>query len=206
MTITNGYATLAEYKAWITMRGSSTSTDAGDDAVIEDHIEAASRYIDRETGKRFFVDSVDKTRYYTPTDSYELDIDPLSASPTSVSIDSSGVRSYTALTEDTDFELMPYNAALEGQPYTQLAIITALSGNTWPLFTKSVKVVGKFGYPSVPHDVREATLALAQSLNASRSGQVAAGKVTVTASGVVIRPEEVPAYTQRVIKHYRSLV
>ncbi len=206
MTITNGYATLDEYKSWITMRGGSTSADELDDTVIEYHIEAASRYIDRETGTRFFADSSDATRYYTPTDSYLLDIDPLSASPTSVSIDDAGVRSYTALTEDTDFEVMPYNASEEGQPYTQLAIITALSGNTWPLFTKAVKVIGKFGYPSVPDDIREATLGIAQSLNASRAGQPDSGKITVTAAGVVIRPEEVPAFAQRVIRHYRGYV
>ena len=206
MAITNGYATLAEFKAWITMRGSSTSTDAADDAVIEDHIEAASRYIDRETGKRFFVDSEDQTRYYTAEDSFLLEIDPLSASPTSVSIDTTGLRSYTALTEDTDFELLPYNAALEGQPYTQIAIIAAISSYFWPLTTKGVKVVGLFGFPAVPDDVKEATLAIAQSLNSSRSGQTSAGRVTVTAAGVVIRPEEVPPYAQRVIRHYRSIV
>jgi len=206
MTITNGYATLAEYKAWITMRRSSASGDAADDEVIEGHIEAASRYIDRETGTRFFADSVDKTRYYTPADSWLLDIDPLSVSPTSVSIDTTGLRSYTALTENTDFELLPYNAALEGQPYTQLAIITALSSYSWPQLTKGVKVIGKFGFPSVPDDIKEATLMIAQNMNSARSGQTSAGRVTVTAAGVVIRPEEVPALAQRVIKHYRSIV
>ena len=188
------------------MRGSSASGDAADDAVIEAHIEAASRYIDRESGKRFFVDSADQTRYYTPTDTYLLEIDPLSASPTSVSIDTTGLRSYTALTENTDFELLPYNAALDGQPYTQLAIIAALSSYNWPLLTKGVKVIGKFGFPAVPKDIKEATLAIAQNLNSTRSGQTSAGRVTVTAAGVVIRPEEVPAFAQKVIRNYRSIV
>lgn len=206
MAITNGYATLAEYKQWVTMRGSSTSNDPTDDAVIENHIEAVSRYIDRETGVRFFADSTDATRYYTPTDSYVLKIDPLSAAPTSVSIDTTGTRSYTALTINTDFELLPYNAALDGQAYTELHIIAVLSSYSWPILAKGVKVVGKFGYPSVPHDVREATLLIAQNLNSARSGQTAGGRVTVTAGGVVIRPEDVPSYAQRVIQHYRGYV
>ena len=203
MSITNGYATLAEYKAFITMRGSSTSTDAADDSVIEALIEGASRYIDIETGQRFFADNADKTRYYTPDDNYALKVDPLSASPTSVSIDRTGTRSYTALTEDTDFELWPFNAALDGNPYTEIRIISALSGYTFPLTTKGVKVVAKFGYPAIPKDVHNATLEIAQSANASRSGQPNAGKISVTAGGVVIRPEEVPAMAQRVIQHYR---
>ncbi len=35
MTTLNALATLADYKAWFTMRGGSTSTDTADDAVIE---------------------------------------------------------------------------------------------------------------------------------------------------------------------------
>jgi len=206
MTITNGYATLAEYKNWITMRGSDVSADPVDDTIIEVHIEAASRYIDRETGKRFFADSVDKTRYYTADAPYLLDIDPLSAAPTSVSIDTTGTRSYTALTQDTDFELLPYNAALEGQPYTQLAIIPQLASYSFPTFSKGIKVIGKFGFPAAPTDIKEATLLIAQALNGSRSGQTSGGRVTVTAAGVVIRPEEVPPFAQRTIRHYRSLV
>ena len=206
MAITNGYATLEEYKNWITMRGSSTSADAGDDAVIELLIEQASRYIDEQTGKRFFADSADATRYYTPDDSHILKIDPLSASPTSVSIDQTGLRSYTALTEDTDYEMLPYNAALEGKPYTEIHIIAMISSYTWPQFAKGVKVIGKFGFPSVPKDIKTATLMIAQGVNSLRSGQSSQGKVTVTAAAVVIRPEEVPATAQRIIQHYRPLV
>lgn len=206
MAITNGYATLAEYKAWITMRGSSTSTDAADDTVIENHIEFVSRFIDQETGKRFFADSEDKTRYYTPDDPYILEIDPLSASPTSLSIDTTGLRSYTVLTEDTDFELWPYNAALEGAPYTHIHIIRAISSYSFPQIAKGAKLIGLYGYPAVPKDIREATLGIAQSINSLRSGQPNAGKVSVTAGAVVIRPEEIPAFAQRIINHYRPKV
>jgi len=205
MTITNGYATLAEYKAWITMRGGSIGTDAADDAVIELLIEGASRTIDRETGTRFFADSVDKTRYYTPKDEYFIKIDPLSASPTTVSVDYSGTRSYTAITEGTDFDLTPYNAALDGQPYTGIEIITT-TGAYLPIFNKGLKVVGKFGYPSTPKDITQATLEIAEAVNSSRSGQNANGRITVTQAGIVIRPEEIPATAQRVIMHYRGMV
>ena len=85
MSITNGYATLQEYLYWIRMRGSGNSDDQIDDAVIGNLIEAASRYFDRETGKRFYADSTDATRYYTAVDSLVLKIDPLSAAPTSES-------------------------------------------------------------------------------------------------------------------------
>lgn len=53
MTARNTYATLAEYKSFVTSRGQSSSTDATDDAVIDSLLEQASRYIDDETGRTF---------------------------------------------------------------------------------------------------------------------------------------------------------
>lgn len=206
MTITNGYATLAEYKAWIAVRGlaGSVGTDTSDDSVIEILIESASRYFDRETGKRFYLNGTDETRYYTAENSYEINIDPLSTL-TSLSVDYNAVRSYTALV-DADYDLLPVNAALDGTPYTCIAIDTVNSGAYFPTSRNGVKLVGKFGYPSTPTDVKEATLSIAQSLNSSRSGQTSGGRVTVTAAGVVIRPEDVPAFAQKIIQHYRSWI
>ena len=52
----NGYSTLADYKKWSVARGLSGSvvTDTSDDAVITSLIENISRYIDGETGRKFF--------------------------------------------------------------------------------------------------------------------------------------------------------
>lgn len=208
MAITNGYATLAEYKNWIAVRGLSgdVALDVQDDSVIEILIEAASRYIDRETGKRFFKDTSDQTRYYTTDDAYCVRVDPLAEAPTSVSVDyTEGLRSYTVLSSSTDYDLLPDNAALEGMPYTEIAINTAYS-SYFPKSRRGIKVVGKFGYPAVPKDVKDATLMIAQNINSARSGQSSNGRITVTAGGVVIRPEEVPALAQKVIEHYRTYV
>ncbi len=208
MTITNGYATLAEYKAWIAVRGlaGSVGADTSDDTVIEILIEAASRYIDRETDKRFYLNSTDETRYYTVGEdgTYCVKIDPL-GTLTSISVDYAGIRSYTALIA-ADYDLTPDNAALDGVPYTSIEINTMLSTAYFPSWRKGVKVVGKFGWPACPKDVQEATLSIAQSLNGARSGQTSGGKVTVTAAGIVIRPEDVPAFAQKIINHYRSWV
>lgn len=67
MTTLNSYATLAEYKSFVTARGQTASTDTNDDAVIETLLKSASRYIDSQTG-RFFYPLV-QTRYFdVPTD------------------------------------------------------------------------------------------------------------------------------------------
>jgi hypothetical protein len=62
MTTLNSYATLAQYKAYVTARGQTSTTDAGDDAVIEQLLKSVSRYIDGQTGRHFFPKI--ETRYY----------------------------------------------------------------------------------------------------------------------------------------------
>ena len=69
-----------------------------------------------------------------------------------------------------------------------------------------MQVIGKPGWPVTPKDIQDATLTIAQSLNGARSGQTSAGKMTVTAAGIVIRPEDVPAFAQKIIESYRSKV
>ncbi len=54
MTVINGYCTLADYKAYVTARGQTTSTDDADDGVISNLINAASRFLDTATNRRFY--------------------------------------------------------------------------------------------------------------------------------------------------------
>jgi hypothetical protein len=203
---TNSYCTLAEYKTWIAVRGlnGTVGIDASDDAAMEILIEAASRYIDRETGRRFYLNAIDETRYYTPSDDdyYDITIDPL-ATITSIGVDYSATRSYTLLDAD-DYDLIPENAALDGYPYTGIAINSMLSTAYFPFYRKAVRVIGKFGWPTAPADIKEAVLSIAQNLYGARSGQSSGGRVTVTAAGVVIRPEDVSAFVQKIIEHYRG--
>lgn len=205
MTIANGYATLAEYKTWISMRGQAgaVSTDSSDDGVIEILIEAASRYIDRETGRRFYMNGTDETRYYTTEDSFLVWTDDI-GSLTSIAVDYAGDRTYTLLTA-SDYDLIPDNAALNGDPYNGIEI-NRITGSYFPTTRRAVKVIGKFGYPAVPTDIKEACIAIAQGINATRSGQTSGGKVTVTSAGIVIRPEDVPAFAQKIIQHYRNML
>jgi hypothetical protein len=201
----SSYATLAEYKAFATVRGASASTDAADDAVIENMIILASRYLDNATARRFWKNVADETRYYTPDFAGTLYCDDLAATPTTVKVDEDGDRTYSVtLTEGTDYDLMPHNAALEGWPYTYLEIVHD-SDHWFPGSQKGVQIVGKFGFPSVPDDIKQATLGIVQNLYAARTGQTSPGNVSVTAAGIVIRPQDVPGWAQVIITAYRRL-
>lgn len=70
MSITNGYATLAEIRAWV---GITSVSDTTDDTALEKCVEAASRLIDNETGRTFYART--ETHYYdTPENARTLEI------------------------------------------------------------------------------------------------------------------------------------
>ena len=204
MAITNGYCSLAEYKAYISMRGLSgaVGTDASDDAVIEDMVENVSRYIARQTGRRFYVDGSDTDYFYKVDDSYEIPL-PDFASITTVSVDYNNTRSYTALVSG-DYDKLPDNYVAEGLPINGLAI-TPTSSAYFPTWRRGVKVTGKRGWSAVPADIKDACLAIVENIYSARSGQTSAGRVSITASGVVIKPQDVPDFAQMTIKNYRIM-
>lgn len=63
----NIYATLAEYKAFVTARGQTFTTDTADDAVIVDLLESASRFLDEKTARQFYP-SIQTRVYDLPVD------------------------------------------------------------------------------------------------------------------------------------------
>ena len=207
MTITSGYATLAEFKTWASVRGTTASTDTNDDAVIEDIIEAVSRWIDGQTGRKFVIEGTASTRYYTADNSDTIRVDEISnaANITSVSVDYDGEMStYTALSATTDYITLPDNSLALGVPITGFEIAPN-SSNYFPTTRRGVKVVAKFGWASVPDNLKTDALAIALNIYKERSGQSAAGQVTITGAGVVVRPDNVPAWALADILRYRII-
>lgn len=101
MTAINTYATLAEYKAFVTARGQSSSTDATDDVVIDNLLEQASRYLDSKTS-RWFYPRIEE-RFYSLPDCNELSLDAdLLEVITFLNGDDSAIAS-------TEYNLLPKN-------------------------------------------------------------------------------------------------
>lgn len=146
------YCTVAEVKEQERLNISVTTFDTA----ISGAIEAISRAIDNETGRFFYVDSVDATRYFTAAFADRIYIGDF-VSITTLSTDQ-GSRSYQAWTVDTDFDLWPYNAALEDKPYARIEQV--ITGRyRFPVdLGKGVKVVGKWGWPAVPKPIHEACI------------------------------------------------
>ncbi len=199
------YASVNDFKSWVTARGATASDDSADDLVIQRILESVSRHIEEQTGRRFWKNSTAETRYFPAIEAYRLEVPDL-VSITTLSVDYSNTRVYTDFVA-ADFELSPPNAALDGKPY-DLIEISPNSSAYFPVFdlggSRSVKILGVFGWPSIPGNIVSACLSITHNVWMGRSGQTGSGRVTVTASGVVIRPEDVPPMVQQDLLSYRN--
>ncbi len=154
MAITNGYTTLNEINAEMDF---TTGADADRDAYIEKIIEAASRWIDNWTGRRFFAST--ETRYYSPEFWDEIDVDDL-LSVTTLKTDPNLDRTFSDLWETTDFDLMPLNATSDNIPFYKIEVAP---GGTYSFIrgNKTVQIIGSFGYSTTtPKEIERACFLL----------------------------------------------
>jgi hypothetical protein len=155
MAITNGYATLQQVKDHLKL------TDTADDSLIERSITAASRMLDQEYRTRWYTTTSDETRYYTADDSSILWLKEDLLSVTTLATDEDGDRTYETTWEATDFDLLPFNASLDTEPYTHIETTPEGSYSFPTSVSKGVKIVGKFGFctaANCPADVNMACI------------------------------------------------
>jgi hypothetical protein len=160
MTITNGYCTLAELKSRLWPAG--TAPDTIEDTVLEAVITGTSRAIDGYVGRRFFTTTADETRYFKPINFDCVFPDDL-ISITTLKTDEDADRVFETTWAATDYELLPYNAVLDGMPYNHIAVLP-MGNYSFPCGYRSVQIVGKFGWASVPTVINQACLIQAMRL------------------------------------------
>lgn len=160
MTITNGYITLAGLKTYLKI------DDSVEDSLLEQIIESASRSIDRIANRRFYLDSTATARTYRPIGNLRVIVDDIGTTSGIIlktDPDANGVYQ-TTFTLNSDYIVEPTNALAKGRPITYLTIVgpTALSlpVNYWP----QVEVTARWGWPSVPDDIEQATYILSADL------------------------------------------
>lgn len=148
MAIANGYATLAEIQARLGISSDTT--------ILENIVEAVSRQFDNWCNRRFYKNTGDETRYYTSEDTWSIWTDDI-VSVTTIGTDEDGDHTYEISWATTDFDLHPFNAVLDGKPYTSIGV-TQLGRYRFPLIDRAVAVTGVFGWNAIPDPVNEACL------------------------------------------------
>jgi hypothetical protein len=166
MAITNGYATLTQIKAYMSI------SDNTDNDLLEDLVESASRSIDRIANRRFYLDATASARLYRAYSDIFVYVDDIgSTTDLVVKTDSNGNGTYAkTLTLNQDYILDPLTAPSLNRPYTQLTMVS--NTETWPIFPgltqnglrPGVQVTAKWGWPSVPDDINMACLILTADL------------------------------------------
>lgn len=154
------YVQLATLKATLNLSGQTFA-----DADIQAAIDAASRAIDAQTGRRFYPDAdANQVRSFWPLNPGFAVIDDLCA--------------FTSLayqgdpwTIESDFYLEPMNAAADGQPWTGIRTIArpfiytlAERAAGWAGFDGRITVTGKWGWAATPPEIVQATSILASRL------------------------------------------
>jgi hypothetical protein len=183
----------------------SVVQDQRDDATIERAIESASRWIDNVTGTRFYRNSTDETREYTPEYPDKFFCPDDIGSITTLKTDEAGDGTFEVTwTADTDYRLKPANADLDGTPYTR--IITSPQGSfSFPLVDEGLQLVGKFGYnatDSYPTDVNEACIILAQRFLKRKDAPL--GVMGTQAMGFVRLEDEVDPDVKHLLQAYMT--
>ena len=160
------YMTLAEFKSSIGI----ASGDTADDAPLQSCLDAADQlinnYVDTKVG---FGITSSQTRYYTATRWDYVLTDPI-VTVSSLATDVNGTGTYSQAWSATDYVLAPRNAALDSRPYTEIDV-SPFSGGllNFPTGYLEVKVVGTFGWPSVPAAIKQAAGIQAGAIWSSRT-------------------------------------
>lgn len=166
MAISNGYATLAQAKAFLSI------TDSVDDTLLESFVEAASRSIDRIANRRFYADTSASARQYRVSSPIILFTDDISSTTgLIVATDEDGDGTFeTTLVLNTDYVMDPLTAPSLSRPFTQVTVVS--NTNTFPIFPglfsngmrPGVQVTAKWGWPAIPDDIETACLILTGDL------------------------------------------
>ncbi len=172
MAITNGYCTQNELKAFVGI----PSDDTGDDDLLDDAVNAASRQIDAFCGRYFYADGSASARKFFTEDVYRLRVDDISTTTgLVVKYDDDDDGTYEVTVSSSEYQVLPINGivgGITGNPYYIVELISDGS-NEWPLDTSSnrprAEITAKWGYAAVPEQIRQATLMLASELFAMRN-------------------------------------
>ena len=164
MTITNGYATLNDFKAYLFP---SANYGTAEDATMEAAIESASRIIDAHTNRRFYSDTTVSARVYYADTPIRCTVDDFSTtSGLIIKTDTGDNGTYDQTWASTEYILEPINSEIggvSGQPYNT---IVATIPKLFPVTGRRprIQVTAKWGWASVPDTVRQACLVQAARL------------------------------------------
>jgi hypothetical protein len=142
-------------------------TDSDRDSLLDQALIASCRSIDDLCGRRFYLDNTVSARTYNPRGRVTPDglllVDDI-GSASGLVVEVGAGSTYTTLASDT-YELYPDNALARGEPVTGLQLLSGC----WPKDPKRARVTSRWGFPTIPDVVTQASLLQASRLFSRRN-------------------------------------
>lgn len=209
-----------------------TENDSREGALIA-AIASASRWIDQQTGRRFYVASSSEVRYYTAAWRYpqsgsfgdfpwgnperpfggglaslQLNIDDAVA-VTEVATDTDGDGTYeTAWTLNTDYFLAPRNAIALGKAYRQIHRNQVTGRYMYPPYENAIRITGSFASAATtPADIRMLCMMVAELMMRPLLDLSIAGTQTYKIGlelNVTMSSEQLPPLGQAILEQWRD--
>jgi hypothetical protein len=150
-------------------------------------IDAAEEAVESYCGRKFWPDEADVTRYFAGNWS-EAIVDDL-VTITTLKGDDDGDGTFETTWATGDYVLAPYNAEADGRPFTRIEV-SALGTKRFYRHPRSIQIVGKFGWPTIPDRVKQATtLQALRWLKRVRSSPLGVEAVVIEGAPVRIRSQ-----------------
>lgn len=179
MAVTDGYTDRVSLKATLDIAAETFA-----DADVDSAINAASRLVDAYCQRRFYLDATASARSYTRAGVGLVEFDD-AASVTEVATDTDGDGTYETVWAASDWRLEPLNAAAEDRPWTRVRT-TSGGAHSFPSRVAAVRITARWGWPSVPDLVVEATRIQASRL-LKRTREAPFGVAGVSFEGAPMR-------------------
>jgi hypothetical protein len=192
VTITNGYATVADFESF-----AGQNVLPARYAAVEEAIEVASRWVDDHTGREFFQ-TASSARYFDPFDTKLCWIDD-AVSVSIVAVDTAEDGTYATTLAGSEYQLLPPGG---GSSYTAVHAVTT-TFPTCAIRYGVIKVTAVWGWATIPVDVKRATLTLAQDI--FRDNEARVGGLTVDANAGVVLSGRVPPRVASVLNAFRRM-
>lgn len=173
-------------------------------------VSAASRAVDAWTGRRFYLNPAagnpaNVQRLFTPTRQGVLALDDLAELTLVEASDRAGV--WSTWTLGSDYLLEPTNAPADGQAYTRIRALERSSfirdSVGFPYWPASVRVTGRWGWPTLPEEVVQATQIIATQL-LRRVREAPFGIVGIGLEGEAIRLSKADPQIVQLLGHLRK--
>jgi hypothetical protein len=140
------YASLADVKEFLKI------TDTREDAELLKRLPAATRRVNRDCGRTFWLSAIASTRTYRATHPELLAVDDI-ATTEGLVIESGRGTGWTSLDLD-GLDYLPENAIEKYEPIEMIR----RTGGVWPIYgTTRVRVTARWGWLAVPEDIVLAT-------------------------------------------------